>query len=168
MMEQLVQGIVVLLWLGVIGWIVYRLMKSKAIIIYPDGTFKEKVVSSTAKSFEDGKDLYLTEPGCWQRRLIAGLLPQARIIFLKGSPRPVGFHSGEPVTAPSDLKLHVGSDELRVFHRETRTLKLGMPERKFEIKWLLYLAIIVGIAVVAYAIISAVSGPKPAPVASVT
>jgi hypothetical protein len=162
-MDGIIQGVTVLLWIIVIFWALYRSLKFKAVIQYPDGTFKEKVISPRASRFEDGKDLYLVDPSCVFRRLIFGILPQARIFYLKGCPKPVGFHSGKPVSHVNDLKLLVGSDELRIFHRETRTAKLGMPERKVELKWFVYLAVVIGIGVIIYVIMSALT-KQPAPI----
>lgn len=182
--DALMQPLLALAFIFGMFWFLYRVMRSKAIFINPDGTFKEMVISSTQRRIDrgvKGGGVYIVEPAAFVKKLIFGILPVTRIFFMFGCPQPVGFHSGKAVYNVGDLQLpvygvlqcpkckrqvmriveRVGSALLRTLLYETRTASLGKPEGpKFKARWLVWLLILGGIGAIVYALFG-MTAPTP-------
>jgi hypothetical protein len=162
-------------------YILYQMMKSKAVIINPDGTFRELILNSKQTQIDAGKEegVYNIRPEGFVRRLLFGLFPVTKIYFLKGCSEPVGFHSGKPIMHPNDLMLPVfakmecekchstmvrikeliAAPLLRILLFESQTAKLGNPKPKVvNMKTLIYLMVIIGVVVTALVIASKYMG----------
>jgi hypothetical protein len=157
-MSEVVYGAIALIAV----YVIRNMMRSKRMILNPDGTYSEGLLNSKKDRFEDGDDVFLVEPACVYRRMVGGIIPQSRAIYLRGSSRPVGFHSGKPVSNERDLKLRVGSSEIRTLMREKVTAKIGQVPKKFDMKIVIYAAIAIGALVVAYVVISKLTGGSSA------
>ena len=185
MNPQVVNGMVALLWIGAMIYFVYRFLKFKAVIYNDDGTFIEMPLSSKVTRIDTGDCIYIVKPAAIVKKMILGILPQARIFFMKNCPEPISFHSGKAIYNPIDLKLpvfgvfqcpdckktamkivkRVGGQELRDITEETRTKRLGMPEaRKFEMKWLIYIVAIGVAAAFIYLALTGMAGGGTGPV----
>jgi hypothetical protein len=168
-----------LAFVGMTIYVLYRAMKSKAVIINPDGTYTEILTRTDQTRLDRGKNegVYNIRPSAFVKKMILGILPITRIYFMFGCPEPISFHSGKAVYNTEDLKLpvygifrcpkcktedmkvvsKVASPLLRDILFETRTKNLGKPEgTKFNMKWLVYIVIIVGVAAIAMAVLSSI------------
>jgi len=175
--DVLMQPLLALVFIGFIFTFLYRLMRSKAIFINQDGTYKEIVIKSSQRRIDRGKEggVYNIRPEAFVKKLIFGILPVTRIFFMFGCPEPISFHSGKAVYNPLDLKLpvhgvfecpkckthimrlieRVGSPLLRTLLYETRTDSLGKPEGpKFKPRWIVYILILAGVGIVIYALMN--------------
>lgn len=179
--NTLIEPIAGLVFIGFMIFFLYTILKSKAVILNQDGTFQEVRIRSTQTKIDLGKEggVYNLRANAYVKKLILGILPVTRIFFMFGCPEPISFHSGKPVHNPGDLKLPVygvaecpkckgtmmkivktvGSLTLRDLLFETRTNRLGNPSSpKFKMKYIVYLAIVGGIALL---IMSAMGGAAP-------
>lgn len=181
--EALYEPMAGLVFVAVMIFFLYNMLRSKAVIYNQDGTYQEVRIKSKQTQVDMGEDggVYNLRANAYVKKLIFGILPITRIFFMFGCPEPISFHSGKPVYVTDDLKLpvygvyqcpkcknttmkivhRVGSGMLRTLMFETRTKNLGRPESpKFKMKYLVWIAIAAGVI---FLIMAATSGMGTTP-----